>query len=161
MSKQFITKVNNNQVFEISEEAVYQLDAITTSEKNRHILHNNKSYQVAILENNFFNKTYTIQVNNTTYKVDISNNLDRLITEMGFENSASKHINELKAPMPGLILEVFVKTGQQVKENDSLLILEAMKMENIITSPRDGIIKSIFAIKGDAVEKNYLLIEFE
>ena len=80
---------------------------------------------------------------------------------MGFENSASKHINELKAPMPGLILEVFVITGQQVKENDSLLILEAMKMENIITSPRDGIIKSIFAIKGDAVEKNYLLIEFE
>ena len=161
MSKQFITKVNNNQVFEISEEAAYQLDAITTSEKNRHILHNNKSYQVAILEKNFFNKTYTIQVNNTTYKVDISDNLDRLITEMGFENSASKHINELKAPMPGLILEVFVKTGQQVKENDSLLILEAMKMENIITSPRDGIIKSIFAIKGDAVEKNYLLIEFE
>ena len=161
MSKQFITKVNNNQVFEISEEAAYQLDAITTSENNRHILHNSKSYQVAILENNFFNKTYTIQVNNTTYKVDISDNLDRLITEMGFENSASKHINELKAPMPGLILEVFVKTGQQVKENDSLLILEAMKMENIITSPRDGIIKSIFAIKGDAVEKNYLLIEFE
>ena len=42
MSKQFITKVNNNQVFEISEEDAYQLDAINTSENNRHILHNNK-----------------------------------------------------------------------------------------------------------------------
>jgi len=161
MSKQFITKVNNNQVFEISKEDAYQLDAINTSENNRHILHNNKSYLVEISESNFLNKTYTIQVNNATYKVDISDDLDKLITEMGFENSASKHINELKAPMPGLILEVFVKTGQEVKENDSLLILEAMKMENIITSPRDGIIKSISAVKGDAVEKNYLLIEFE
>ena len=161
MSKHFITKVNNNQVFEISKEDAYQLDAINTSENNRHILHNNKSYQVEISESNFLNKTYTIQVNNATYKVNISDDLDRLITEMGFENSASKHINELKASMPGLILEVFVKTGQEVKENDSLLILEAMKMENIITSPRDGIIKSISAVKGDAVEKNYLLIEFE
>ena len=161
MSKHFITKVNNNQVFEISKEDAYQLDAINTSENNRHILHNNKSYQVEISESNFLNKTYTIQVNNATYKVDISDDLDKLITEMGFENSASKHINELKAPMPGLILEVFVKIGQEVKENDSLLILEAMKMENIITSPRDGIIKSISAVKGDAVEKNYLLIEFE
>ncbi|WP_159018358.1 acetyl-CoA carboxylase biotin carboxyl carrier protein subunit [Algibacter sp. L3A6] len=161
MSKQFITKVNNNQVFEISKEDAYQLDAINTSENNRHILHNNKSYQVEISESNYLNKTYTIQVNNATYRVNISDDLDRLITEMGFENSASKHINKLKAPMPGLILEVFVKTGQEVKENDSLLILEAMKMENIITSPRDGIIKSISAVKGEAVEKNYLLIEFE
>ncbi|SFD56051.1 Biotin-requiring enzyme [Algibacter lectus] len=161
MSKQFITKVNNNQVFEISKEDTYQLDAINTSENSRHILHNNKSYQVEISESNFLNKTYTIQVNNSTYRVEISDDLDRLITEMGFENNASKHINELKAPMPGLILEVFVKTRQEVKENDPLLILEAMKMENIITSPRDGIIKSISAVKGDAVEKNYLLIEFE
>ncbi|GAL63828.1 biotin carboxyl carrier protein of acetyl-CoA carboxylase [Algibacter lectus] len=153
--------MNNNQVFEISKEDAYQLDAINTSENSRHILHNNKSYQVEISESNFLNKTYTIQVNNITYRVEISDDLDRLITEMGFENNASKHINELKAPMPGLILEVFVKTRQEVKENDPLLILEAMKMENIITSPRDGIIKSISAVKGDAVEKNYLLIEFE
>ncbi|MCL4126550.1 UNVERIFIED_CONTAM: hypothetical protein GTU68_064554 [Idotea baltica] len=63
--------------------------------------------------------------------------------------------------MPGLILEINIAVGQEVKENDSLLILEAMKMENILTSPRDGIIKSISVSKGDAVEKNQLLIEFE
>ncbi|MCL4125038.1 UNVERIFIED_CONTAM: hypothetical protein GTU68_001507 [Idotea baltica] len=63
--------------------------------------------------------------------------------------------------MPGLILEVKVKIGQEVKEDDPLLILEAMKMENVITSPRDGIIKSVTAIKGNTVEKGILLIEFE
>ena len=80
---------------------------------------------------------------------------------MGFESGTTKLINEIKAPMPGLILDINVKIGQQVNENDPLLILEAMKMENIITSPRDGIIKTISAVKGKAIDKNELLIEFE
>ena len=80
---------------------------------------------------------------------------------MGFATTSAKIIGDIKAPMPGLILEISVKIGQEVKENDPLLILEAMKMENSITSPRDGIIKSILAKEGDAVEKNYILIEFE
>jgi biotin carboxyl carrier protein len=54
-----------------------------------------------------------------------------------------------------------VKPGQEVKEDDSLLILEAMKMENVITSPREGIIKSVEVKQADTVEKNALLIEFE
>lgn len=80
---------------------------------------------------------------------------------MGFEIGATKKINEIKAPMPGLILSVDVKIGQEVKEDDSLLVLEAMKMENVLTSPRDGIIKYISITKGETVNKNQLLIEFE
>ncbi|MCL5130364.1 acetyl-CoA carboxylase biotin carboxyl carrier protein subunit [Algibacter sp. L4_22] len=161
MSKHFITKVNDNQIFEISQDNISALDAIKTSKNKLHILHQNKSYKAEISECNFLEKSYTIEVNNNIYKVNISDGLDLLIKEMGFESTASKHINELKAPMPGLILEVYVEIEQDVKEGDPLLILEAMKMENIITSPRDGKIKSISAVKGDAVEKNYLLIEFE
>ena len=80
---------------------------------------------------------------------------------MGFEVGATKKVNDIKAPMPGLILDINVKVGQEVKENDALLILEAMKMENVLTSPRDGVIKSISVNKGNAVEKNQLLIVFE
>ena len=54
-----------------------------------------------------------------------------------------------------------ISFGQEVKEDDALLILEAMKMENVLTAPRDGVIKSISASKGDAVDKGELLIEFE
>ena len=51
--------------------------------------------------------------------------------------------------------------GQAVNEDDPLVILEAMKMENVITSPRDGIIKNISVEKGEAVDKKHVLIEFE
>ena len=63
--------------------------------------------------------------------------------------------------MPGLILEVNVEKGSQVKEGDFLLVLEAMKMENTITAPREGVVKSIQINKGETVEKNQLLIEME
>ena len=80
---------------------------------------------------------------------------------MGFAVGKAKKINEIKSPMPGLIFEVAVSIGQEVKEDDSLLVLEAMKMENNLTSPTDGIVKAIHIKKGDAVDKGTLLIEFE
>lgn len=80
---------------------------------------------------------------------------------MGIERGRTKVVNAIKAPMPGLILEISVCVGQVVKENDPLLILEAMKMENSFLSPRDGIIKSIAVSIGNAVDKGQLLIEFE
>jgi biotin carboxyl carrier protein len=63
--------------------------------------------------------------------------------------------------MPGLILEISAKEGQEVKEGDYILVLEAMKMENAITAPRDAVIKKITAKKGETVEKNQVLIELE
>ena len=91
----------------------------------------------------------------------ISGALDELIKSMGIERGRTKLVNAIKAPMPGLILEINVSVGQEVKENDPLLILEAMKMENCFLSPRDGVIKSIAVEKGNAVDKGQLLIEFE
>ncbi|WP_299549743.1 acetyl-CoA carboxylase biotin carboxyl carrier protein subunit [Seonamhaeicola sp.] len=160
MDKIFKTKVNDTFDFEISSEDVSKLDALEVSESQFHVLHNNISYRASIVDSNFNNKTYQVKVNNNIYKINIYNNLDLLIKEMGFATGASKHVNSIKAPMPGLILEISVKAGQEVKEDEPLLILEAMKMENVITSPRDGVIKTINVEKGDAVEKNHLLIEF-
>jgi biotin carboxyl carrier protein len=63
--------------------------------------------------------------------------------------------------MPGLILEVSVSEGDEVREGDSLCVLEAMKMENALLSPRDGKIKAVNVSKGGTVDKGDLLIEFE
>jgi len=126
-----------------------------------HVIHNDQSLNAQIIENDFNKKTYKVKVNNSIYKVNIFNDLDILIKQMGFELGSTVLINEIKAPMPGLILDINVKVGQEVQENDALLILEAMKMENVITSPRDGIIKNVSVKNGDAIEKNHLLIEFE
>lgn len=161
MSEIFKVNVNTTFQFDFDKESLSQLDAVPTGMNTFHVLHQNKSYKTEIVTSNFNNKSYTVKVNNNTYFVVISNKLDRLIKEMGFEVGAIKHVNEIKAPMPGLILEIFVVVGQTVKENDSLLILGAMKMENSFLSPRDGLIKSISIQTGDAVIKGQLLIEFE
>jgi biotin carboxyl carrier protein len=154
-------KVNASYEFDLSQEAVDQLDAVETSTNKYHILQNNDSIKANILSKDFNKKTYSIKVNNNTYDVVINDALDQQIAALGFEIGASKKVNEIKAPMPGLILEINVEEAQEVKEDDPLLILEAMKMENVINSPRDGVIKSIKVSQGNTVEKNALLIEFE
>ncbi|TWO31912.1 acetyl-CoA carboxylase biotin carboxyl carrier protein subunit [Seonamhaeicola sediminis] len=161
MNKIFKTKVNDTFDFEINTEDISKLDVVEISKSKFHILQNNKSFRATIVESDFNHKTYKVKINKNVYRVNIFNDLDLLIKEMGFAIGTSKHINSIKAPMPGLILEINITVGQEVKEDDSLLILEAMKMENVINSPRDGVIKSISVQKNDTVEKNQLLIEFE
>ncbi|GGW70419.1 biotin carboxyl carrier protein [Winogradskyella epiphytica] len=154
-------KVITSHNFEVTKEDIETLDAIETAPNQFHILQNNKSIKVEITATNFNKKRYSVKVNNNTYEVDIYDALDQQIEALGFEIGASKQVNDIKAPMPGLILEISVEVGQEVKENDPLLILEAMKMENVINSPREGIIKSIQVKQGETVDKNALLIEFE
>ncbi|NCO64037.1 MAG: acetyl-CoA carboxylase biotin carboxyl carrier protein subunit [Flavobacteriales bacterium] len=157
----FKVKVNSNIEFNISQEDLLKLDAIKISESKYHILHDNKSFHSEITHTDINSKSYEVTVNKNHYSVNIFNALDLLIKDLGFSIGTSKHINFIKAPMPGLILEINVKPGQIVHENETLLILEAMKMENVLTSPRDGVVKSISTKKGDTVDKGTLLIEFE
>jgi biotin carboxyl carrier protein len=63
--------------------------------------------------------------------------------------------------MPGLVIDILVKSGQSVQKNEPLLILEAMKMENVIKAAGDGIVKIINAKKGQPVDKGQTLLEFE
>lgn len=147
--------------FDLTDQDISEINSIKNSDTSYHILYDNKSYHAEIVQSDFTSKKYSIKVNNTTYQVSIANDLDIRIAEMGFSVGSSKQINTIKAPMPGLLLDIQVKVGQEVNEDDPLLILEAMKMENLILSPRNGVIKSISATKGDAVDKGQLLIEFE
>lgn len=161
MNKSFQLSVNKQHKFDVSESDLKKLDAVAVGDSKFHILKNNQPFQAEIVASDFNRKKYTVRVNNTNYSVEIANDLDQLITKMGFEVGSVKHINAIKAPMPGLILEINVVVGQTVQENDNLIILGAMKMENSFHSPRNGVIKSIAVAVGDAVEKGQLLIEFE
>ncbi|MBF4472891.1 acetyl-CoA carboxylase biotin carboxyl carrier protein subunit [Flavobacterium sp. HJJ] len=161
MSSNYKVTVNDAFHFDFEKESVSQLDSIPAGVNKFHILHQNSPYKAEIVSSDFNHKRFTVKVNNTNYTVVISNPLDILIKEMGFEAGSAKQVNAIKAPMPGLILEINAVVGQSVKENDNLIILSAMKMENSFLSPRDGVIKSIFVKTGDAVEKGQLLIDFE
>ncbi|QXP68336.1 acetyl-CoA carboxylase biotin carboxyl carrier protein subunit [Polaribacter sp. AHE13PA] len=161
MKHAYQVKVNDTFDFKIDEQAVKKLDTLKVSDSEFHVLDNHLSYKIEIINANFNEKSYSVKVNNTVYHMNIHDELDTLIKEMGFEIGITKEVNEIKAPMPGLILEINIKVGSEVKEDDTLLILEAMKMENALTSPRAGIIKTISVIKGETVDKNQLLIAFE
>jgi biotin carboxyl carrier protein len=161
MSTSYKLSVNNTTNFELNESDLKNLDAVSVEKAKFHVLKDNKPFKAEIVAADFISKKYTIKVNNNTYEVAISDALDQLIKSMGIERGRTKVVNAIKAPMPGLILEISVEVGQTVKENDPLLILEAMKMENSFLSPRDGVIKSIAVEKGHAVDKGQLLIEFE
>ena len=83
---------------------------------------------------------------------------DDLLKSLGIDAGATKKINDIKAPMPGLVLKVLVKDGDVIKKGDNILVLEAMKMENSIKAPADATIKSVKIIAGDKVEKNQVMI---
>lgn len=161
MEKKYKVKVNETFDFEFTKDEITSLDTQAVSEKSYHVLKENRSFKAEVLGSNFLRKNYSVKINSNSYKVDISDELDLLIEEMGLGLGSSHLINDIKAPMPGLILEVNIAEGDEVKEGDYLLVLEAMKMENTLSAPRDGVVKSISVQKGDAVEKNQLLIEME
>lgn len=161
MNTSYKLLVNNSACFELTESNLKSLDAVSIDQSKFHILKDSKPYKAEIVSTDFIAKKYTIKVNNNIYEVAISDTLDELIKSMGIERGRTKVVNAIKAPMPGLILEISVEVGHIVKENDPLLILEAMKMENSFLSPRDGVIKSIAVEKGNAVDKGQLLVEFE
>lgn len=75
--------------------------------------------------------------------------------------SADEMQDALRSPLPGTIVEILAKTGKQVKEGDTLIVLEAMKMNNNLTAERDGVVKSILIEEGEAVKENTPLVTFE
>jgi biotin carboxyl carrier protein len=159
--KNFRINVNQKQNFEFSTDKLKDLDLIQNGELKYHLLNKNKSFQAEIIQADFYKREYTISLNSKTYHLKISNALDLMIEKMGYSVNGSKKLNAIHAPMPGIIIGIEIKQGDAVKEGDTVLILEAMKMENSIKCPKDGVIKSIFVEVGSAVEKNKLLIELE
>lgn len=137
-----------------------QWDLVKLADGYFHILHENKSYRAELVKLEEATKTFTLKINGRIYTVELKDKFDLLLEKMGMTNSAAGKVNNIKAPMPGLIIDLKVKEGDTVKQHDPLLILEAMKMENIIKSPGEGVVKSVKVKKGDSVEKNQVLIEF-
>lgn len=138
----------------------FNWDIHQVKDKTYHIIKDNKSYNLEVLSINKEEKIFFVKVNGDKYKFNVKDQFDELLHSLGMDNLASKKVADLKAPMPGLVLEIDVEVGQEVAKGDTLLILEAMKMENVIKSPTDGTIKSIAVSKGDTVEKNELILNF-
>lgn len=125
------------------------------------ILHNGKSYTAIVDKIDRDKKEVTVRINGNTYTVAIQEPIDQLLHSMGLYLNAMKKAEHVKAPMPGMILKVLVEPGQQIKKGDGLLILEAMKMENVLKATGDATVKAIKVTERTAVEKGAVLIEMD
>jgi biotin carboxyl carrier protein len=164
----FKATVNNENIFEIAandnafiingETLSWDLEKI--SDGNFHIIVGGRSYRAEVVKAEASTKTFTIKINGKIFHVSLKDKFDLLLEQMGMNTSTANKVNNLRAPMPGLIIDLKVKEGDAVKQNDPLIILEAMKMENIIKSPGEGVVKSVKVKKGQSVEKGQVMIEF-
>lgn len=158
----FKTKLNatENSFEGVLNEQLVKGDFIKINPYQFHLIHNNKSYNVDVIKLNAEEKTIVIKINSVKFNLQLKDKYDELLHNLGMDNMASKKVSDVKAPMPGMVLNVLVTEGAEVKKGDALIVLEAMKMENILKSPTDGVVKKVVAIKGNAVEKNQVLIQF-
>lgn len=156
-SKIELVKVDNQWVAQ----ANHNVSFLPQSENTLLIQTKNQTIQVRCIGIDKVNKTATLLYNNQKYSAKITEPMDELLKSMGLENALVQKISEVKAPMPGLVLDVLVSPGDSVEVGQKILVLEAMKMENAIKSPTAGVVASINVSKGQAVDKNYVLIRFD
>lgn len=151
----------NDRIYPVSAQDIASLDLVSTGHNSYHLLQDGKSYHIEVLELNLAAKTIHLRINGKDQKLSISDETDLLVKRLGFSTVETNLSKDVMAPMPGLVLDIMVAPGDAVTAGTPLLILEAMKMENVLKAEGDGEVKAITVAKGDAVEKRQLLIEIE
>ena len=120
-----------------------------------------KSVVIEVLAIDLPFKTMTIRQQHTVYDLVFKDNLDMVLDKMGIKRSVDTISTDIKAPMPGKVIGIMVNPGDAVSKGDGILILEAMKMENVLKAERDCIIKVVHAAVGVNVEKAQILVELD
>lgn len=155
-------KVNDHFNFDIDlKNAPEDWDLLTLKDGKFHLIQNHQSYNIEVISTDLAKKNVLLLVNGKEYEVALQDKMDLLLEKMGISAEVGQKVNDIKAPMPGLVLEVKVKVGDKVEKGDAVLVLEAMKMENVLKSSGDGIVDSIEVKVGDAVEKNQILLKMQ
>lgn len=149
-----------DKIYSFTDEPI-DWDLLDNKDNTFHIIKDHKTYKAIIVERDESSKKMIISINGNEYTVEIKDKFDLLLDKLGMSNMSVVKMKDIKAPMPGLILSVDVIIGDTIAKGDSILILEAMKMENVLKSSGDGVIKNIKIKIGEAVEKNQVLIELE
>ncbi len=138
----------------------FDWDMVQLSERMFSVLRNGRSFQVAVVQVDAGTKTVMLLIDGRQQVVQLRDRFDLLLEQMGMSQTATTKLADLKAPMPGLIVGVLVEPGQTVQKGETVLILEAMKMENTLKASAETTIKTIRVKPGDRVEKGQVLIEF-
>lgn len=141
-------------------ESSEEIDIKKLGDNSWHVLVDGHSHVVSLVKEDREHNLVFLDVDGTVQSFEVKDENQLLLESMGLASMLKKKLTDLKAPMPGLVVKILVEKGQKVDKGTPLLVLEAMKMENIIKAPGEAVIKSIPINKGDAVEKNHVLVNF-
>lgn len=150
--------INNEDFGKVSPEDLIDLEITQIKDGQISVRIENDNIKVECLDIDMSEKTLTLRVDGVLHTVQILDDVDQMVQSLGMEVEAAGATGDIEAPMPGKVLAIKVKEGQEVTEGDPLIILEAMKMENILKAQGPGRVESINAKIGQTVEKGGLLI---
>ncbi len=137
-----------------------EADLHRVSEKELHLILDGTSYRAFIEKRDVAAKELVLIINGERVSLRAKGRYEDLLESLGMTALTNSKAKDLKAPMPGLVLEVAVRNGQEVEEGDTLLVLEAMKMENVIKASAPGVVSDVKVAAGDSVEKGQILVGF-
>ncbi len=161
MNHSKIKAVVNDGQFQYDSIDLSDFDVVEIREGYFHLLKDQQAYTAQVVAQDFNSKIFTIKINGHLFQVKLLDEYDQMVNSLGLTKVQANKINEIKAPMPGVILDILVEEGDVIEPGMHLLILEAMKMENVIKAHGKAVVKSITTQKGAAVDKGEILIEME
>lgn len=153
-------QINSDREESISMDQIAVLDIVSLGGQEYQLLQNGKSYRLELLSADIQQKTFKIRVEGKIHHIKLEDQYDMLVKTMGLEKDQKK-ITDIKAPMPGLVREVLVKVGDHFEKGQTLVVLEAMKMENALKAAAEGTVKSVHVVKDQSVDKGVILIGLE
>lgn len=152
-----IDLINDSEIYINSEK--FQFNLLSLDDKT-HLLKVGDNFFEVVAQKTDDDK-YSITVNGVLFEIEIRTALQEKARKLLEARGATNHKMEVKAPMPGMILKVRKQVGDEVLSGESIIILEAMKMENELRSPVSGILKELFVKEGNPVEKGFKLFSIE
>jgi len=150
----------NKNILEVDVDGkIYKVDLMHTADGTFSILEAGHSHTIELVPHNV-PKKYTAYTLYQSYDVEVIDAEARYLMNRG-GNGFDSGENTISSPMPGKVVKVLVKEGDEVKEGDTVLIISAMKMESEYKAPKDGVVKKVNVKNEDTIEGNQILVELE
>ncbi|MCB0655202.1 MAG: hypothetical protein KDC57_03645 [Saprospiraceae bacterium] len=145
----------------ITQEDLSGLDIVVSGPNTYHVRWQGMNHQVELVYLDVNAKKIHLRSESRDYVLRVEDSLDILIERLGLQRHRSNALEVLKAPMPGLVLKLMVQPGDVINLGDPVVVLEAMKMENVIKSHGQGIVDRLLVAEGQPVEKEEILMTFK
>ena len=151
--------VNERSEFELNGADLKEFDLVEVSPNTYHLIFQDKNYHIEVDQVRFGKGQIHLRVNGSVHHVQVETPLERKIKALGINELNAGDGEIIQAPMPGKVLSVLIKEGEKVEAGQDLLILEAMKMENVIKSAQEGVVDKVHISDNDTVDKNQTIVE--